>query len=84
MLFVTQAAKVRVWDPFVRLSHWLLAGAVLVAWATDEPLWLHSYLGYLAAILVVLRVAWGFVGPSTRVLSISYAGQSWSSTTSPA
>jgi cytochrome b len=62
MLYVTQA-KVRVWDPFVRISHWLLAGAVLVAWVTDEPLWLHTYLGYLAAILVVLRVAWGFVGP---------------------
>jgi cytochrome b len=63
MLYVTQAAKVHVWDPFVRLSHWLLAGAVLVAWATDEPLWLHAYLGYLAAVLVVLRVVWGFVGP---------------------
>jgi cytochrome b len=57
MLYVTQAAKVHVWDPFVRVSHWLLASAVLVAWFTDEPLWLHSYLGYLAAILVVLRVA---------------------------
>ncbi len=56
-------ATIKVWDPFVRVCHWLLATAVIVAWLTDEPMWLHSWLGYLAAILVVLRVAWGFVGP---------------------
>ncbi len=56
-------AQIRVWDPFVRLCHWLLATAVIVAWLTDEPLWLHNWLGYLAAILVALRVVWGFVGP---------------------
>lgn len=58
----TKVTEVRVWDPFVRVSHWSLAGAVLIAWATDEPLWLHNWLGYLAAILVVLRVIWGFIG----------------------
>ncbi len=42
--------------------HWSLAGAVLVVWATDEPLWLHTSLGYIAAILVLLRVIWGFIG----------------------
>jgi cytochrome b len=46
----------------VRVFHWLLAGAVLIAWASDEPLWLHTSLGYGAAVLVVLRVIWGFVG----------------------
>ncbi len=56
-------AEIGVWDPFVRVSHWLLATAVIVAWLTDEPMWLHSWLGYLAAILVILRVVWGFVGP---------------------
>jgi cytochrome b len=58
----TKVTEVRVWDPFVRVFHWSLAGAVLIAWATDEPLWLHNWLGYLAAILVVLRIIWGFIG----------------------
>ena len=41
-----------------------LAVAVIWDWLSDDPLWLHSWLGYLAAVLVVLRVLWGFVGPS--------------------
>jgi cytochrome b len=55
--------EVRVWDPYIRVSHWLLAAAVLVNWYTDEPRWMHVWLGYLAAALVVLRVLWGFFGP---------------------
>lgn len=54
--------EVRVWDSFVRSFHWLLAGAVLIDWSTDEPRSLHVWLGYLAAALVVFRVAWGFAG----------------------
>ncbi len=57
-----QVSEVRVWDPFVRVFHWLLAAAVLIDWFTDDPLWLHTWLGYLAAILVVLRVIWGYIG----------------------
>ncbi len=57
-----QVSEVRVWDPFVRVFHWLLAAAVLIDWFTDDPLWLHTWLGYLAAVLVVLRVIWGFIG----------------------
>ncbi len=58
-----QVTEVRVWDPLVRAIHWLLAAAVIVDWATDEPLWMHTWLGYLALALVVVRVAWGFIGP---------------------
>jgi cytochrome b len=67
----TQVTEVRVWDPFVRVVHWSLAGAVLIAWATDEPLWLHNWLGYVALILVVMRVIWGFVG-SERARFVSF------------
>jgi cytochrome b len=58
-----QVTEVRVWDPLVRAIHWLLAAAVIVDWFTDEPLWMHTWLGYLALAFVVVRVAWGFVGP---------------------
>lgn len=58
-----QTTEVHVWDPFVRVCHWLLAIVVIIAWLTDEPLWLHTWLGYIAALLVVLRVGWGVIGP---------------------
>jgi cytochrome b len=58
----TQTVEVWVWDPFVRVFHLLLAAAVLVDWITDEPRWMHVWLGYLAAALVVLRVLWGLAG----------------------
>jgi cytochrome b len=57
-----QVMEVRVWDPVVRAVHWVLAAAVIVDWFTDEPLWMHTWLGYLALALVVLRIVWGFVG----------------------
>jgi cytochrome b len=57
------SATVRVWDPLIRVIHWLLAITVLLNWFTDRPLWLHTWSGYVAAALVVLRVVWGFVGP---------------------
>jgi cytochrome b len=58
-----QAIEVRIWDPLIRVVHWLLAAGVLIDWATDEPRWMHVWLGYLAGALVILRIAWGFVGP---------------------
>jgi cytochrome b len=59
----SSTTDIRVWDPFVRAFHWILVAAILVDWVTDKPLWLHSYLGYLVAVLIVLRVIWGFAGP---------------------
>jgi cytochrome b len=56
-------AKIRVWDPLIRITHWLLAAAVLLNWVTDSPLWLHTWGGYLAAALVASRILWGFIGP---------------------
>jgi cytochrome b len=57
-----QVAEIRVWDLFVRIAHWLLALVVIVDWITDEPRWVHVWLGYLALVIVILRVGWGFVG----------------------
>jgi cytochrome b len=58
-----RAIEIRVWDPLIRVVHWLLAAAVLIDWATDEPRWMHVWLGYLAGALVILRIVWGFAGP---------------------
>jgi len=61
---VTPPATVAVWDPFVRLFHWSLVTLFVCAFLTgDEIDWLHQWAGYAIAVLVGLRVIWGFIGP---------------------
>lgn len=55
---------VRVWDPLVRLFHWSLAAAVLIAFVTeDELLGIHIIAGYTVLGLIAFRLAWGLIGP---------------------
>lgn len=54
---------VRVWDPVVRIGHWVLAGAFLTAYFSgDEFKDIHVIAGYTAASVVAIRIVWGFVG----------------------
>lgn len=56
--------EVRVWDPFVRFFHWVIAGAFAVAYVSaDEMEQVHVVAGYLIGGLIVLRILWGLVGP---------------------
>ncbi len=60
---VNDEARVRVWDPLVRLCHWALAAAFFIAYFTEDgPLTLHVWAGYTAGVLVATRIVWGFVG----------------------
>ena len=57
------AATVRVWDPVVRVFHWSLVVAFVVAWATgDEARDIHEITGYVIAGLLAVRLVWGVVG----------------------
>ena len=57
------AETVRVWDPVVRIFHWSLVAAFIIAWATgDEFERLHLAVGYFLAGLIVVRIVWGFIG----------------------
>lgn len=52
-----------VWDVFVRTSHWLLVGAFGVAYWTHASIWerdIHAEAGYVAGILLIARIFWGF------------------------
>lgn len=56
--------SIRVWDPFVRIYHWLQASLIAVSWLTSDSLkTVHKASGYTIAMLLVARVIWGFVGP---------------------
>ncbi|WP_299437443.1 cytochrome b/b6 domain-containing protein [uncultured Rhodospira sp.] len=57
-------SMMQVWDPVVRIGHWVLVGGFLICYLTEgEPEWLHNNVGYLVAITVILRLVWGFIGP---------------------
>lgn len=51
-----------VWDPFVRIFHWSLVGAFIVAFLTYGSEWrrvLHADAGYVAGALILARIGWG-------------------------
>ena len=52
-----------VWDPFVRIFHWLLVIAFAVAFYTHASEWdrlIHVRAGYVAGFLLLARIVWGF------------------------
>jgi cytochrome b len=55
-------AEVTIWDPLVRIGHWLIVAGFAIDYVTDEPRVLHVWVGYIVAAIVVLRILWGFVG----------------------
>ncbi|MBC7181844.1 MAG: cytochrome b/b6 domain-containing protein [Roseovarius sp.] len=54
---------VRVWDPLIRVFHWSIVAAFVVAWLSAEELdTVHEVAGYVVAGLVAFRLIWGLVG----------------------
>jgi cytochrome b len=59
----TESRQIHVWDPVVRIFHWTLVLAFLVAWLTEDELMTpHVWAGYLIGALLAIRIAWGFIG----------------------
>ena len=57
--------RVKVWDPVVRLFHWSLVATFFIAYFVepeDSGLAVHVWAGYFVGGIVVLRIAWGFIG----------------------
>lgn len=53
-------AKVRIWDPIVRLFHWAVAGGVVanLTFLRHEDDW-HVYVGYVVIAALIIRMVWG-------------------------
>jgi len=55
--------RIRVWDPVVRIGHWLLVVLFAAAYLSGEWDWgLHAYAGYGVLAVVAFRLLWGLVG----------------------
>jgi cytochrome b len=59
----SEGRGVRVWDPLVRVVHWSVVVAFVVAWFSHGGyLRVHRLAGYAITVLVAVRIVWGFVG----------------------
>lgn len=59
-------AGLKVWDLPTRLFHWALVAAIVLAFLSSEEdsalaQW-HQAAGWIAAVLIVFRLVWGFLG----------------------
>ena len=55
--------EIKVWDPLVRIFHWGLVLAFIIAYLTaEEENPLHIYSGYVVLGLIIFRVFWGLAG----------------------
>ncbi len=56
--------KIKVWDIAVRLFHWSLVAAFVIAYLSGDELEnLHEIAGYVVLGLVAFRIVWGLIGP---------------------
>lgn len=55
-------ANHKVWDFFIRFFHWTLVVAFIISYLSEGEYNVHFYSGWYIAILLTLRVMWGFIG----------------------
>lgn len=54
----------RNWDPVVKITHWLIAAAILLnVFLTEDGSGPHVWIGYAALGVLVIRLIWGLLGP---------------------
>jgi cytochrome b len=54
------APRIVVWHPLIRVLHWSLAVLVVVDLVHDDGDYPHRLIGYAAAALVLVRLAWAW------------------------
>lgn len=59
------SSQIKVWDPVIRIEHWMLVLGFTIAYATgDDFLNIHVWAGYMVGVVVALRLIWGLIGTS--------------------
>lgn len=54
---------ISVWDPLIRLFHWsIVTACVLNLFVFEAGKPAHRFVGYIVAILLLIRIIWGFAG----------------------
>jgi cytochrome b len=71
---MTKMKTVTVWEPLIRIGHWMLAIAFFTAYFTEDDLMaLHAWAGYVIAVVIAVRLVWGFIdGPYARFSQFLY------------
>ena len=54
---------IHVWDPIVRIGHWLLVLCFGAVYFYADKFPLHVYAAYVIMAYMLFRIVWGFVGP---------------------
>lgn len=59
----TKSETLAVWDIFIRIAHWVLVLAFIIAYLTHEDVGrLHIWSGYVISCILLLRIIWGLIG----------------------
>lgn len=68
--------RVKIWDSFVRVSHWLMAALWVAMWWTAENDYMewHLRLAPLLGGLLITRLVWGLVGSQSARFSYFLRG----------
>lgn len=66
-----QRVRVYVWDPFIRITHWLMVVLLSFSWwaAESREMELHLWSGSALLAVVLFRVYWGLFGTETARFS---------------
>lgn len=63
----------KIWDGFVRFSHWLIALLIISSWTSahygDIQYQWHFFTGYTLLTFILSRIIWAFVGSTTARIS---------------
>lgn len=64
-----KSSRIKVWDIYLRLFHWLLAVCIIVSFVSVrmDEMEVHFISGHIILALIIFRIIWGIVGSRTAL-----------------